>query len=702
MADAFCLDYTNPTILPLEMTRTRHINIIKQLELGVCIGRIYRLMEGFMNATGDRRLVLEFHGRIIDHLGIQMYQSPVASIAELIANAWDADSERVEILIPDELNPDSQFVIEDDGIGMTFDECQTRYLKVGLGRRGENPDEKSVKKGRPILGRKGIGKFAGFGIAERIRVETVSEETGEKTIFEMDLNSLRGDEYIATTEQQIPLIEYLGPDDDRCISHGTKVVLSSLKMNRRIGQEGFLKSMARRFLLHERSDDFVVSVNGQPLPQHEELERDVEFAFPRDYKEGELPEGTVVEGDWGITELPGGQAISWQILFYKSPIDEEELRGVSVFSKGKMAQNPFFFNLSGGLGGQHGLEYLSGRVEADYIDMMPEDIIATERQRINWDHPDAIPLEEWGQGIIRSLLRIWRDRRAEERQRKIVEKVAGFSNRLERLQPREKRIVESALHKLATVAALSEDQFSEIGEALLQAWEQGRLRGLIQDISEVEEMNPEDLLSILVEANILTALNTAEAVRTKILTIGGLKLRIEKQELERVVRDYIAENPWLISPQWETFRVETTVRKLLEEAAQEAEMVGEAWEGRIDLALYSGSQLLILEFMRPGLKLDRDHIDRYEKYIDIIRTNIEANTKGDLRSVTGYLVADKLADDSTTIRKIHRLEGADMYTSDWSTLLARAVAGMQEYLEIVVGRAPDDERLQALTEYKYK
>ena len=45
----------------------------------------------------DRRLRLRFHGRVIDHLGIDMYQSPVAAVAEIISNAWDADAESVSI-----------------------------------------------------------------------------------------------------------------------------------------------------------------------------------------------------------------------------------------------------------------------------------------------------------------------------------------------------------------------------------------------------------------------------------------------------------------------------------------------------------------------------------------------------------------------------------------------------------------------------
>ena len=160
----------------------------------------------------DRVLTLNYSGRIIDHLGLQMYQSPVAAIAELVANAWDADSDRVEIELPTELSDNAEVIIKDDGNGMTFGDCQNRFLNVGYPRRGNNNVEESPVKKRRILGRKGIGKFAGFGIARVVHVETVSRKTGEKTVFEMDISKLRGDTYVNSKETEIDLIEYLGPD----------------------------------------------------------------------------------------------------------------------------------------------------------------------------------------------------------------------------------------------------------------------------------------------------------------------------------------------------------------------------------------------------------------------------------------------------------------------------------------------------------
>jgi len=174
-----------------------------------------------------KTLRLKFHGRIIDHLGIQMYQSPVASVAELIANAWDADAESVNVTLPSSLGSGSSIVIEDDGVGMTYEECQDRYLNVGWCRRGSQSTERTKEKNRPVLGRKGIGKFAGFGIAQIVKIETTSKETGERTVFTLDLKDLRTGEYVSTEERPIPVDAYLAPDVKRCNHHGTKIAQCS-------------------------------------------------------------------------------------------------------------------------------------------------------------------------------------------------------------------------------------------------------------------------------------------------------------------------------------------------------------------------------------------------------------------------------------------------------------------------------------------
>jgi hypothetical protein len=355
------------------------------------------------------------------------------------------------------------------------------------------------------------------------------------------------------------------------------------------------------------------------------------------------------------------------------------------------------FNLTGGLGGQHGVEYLSGQVQADYLDTLPDDLIATERQRINWDHDESKLLLDWGRERVKQLLRIWRERRAAKREEQILNKLVGFSGRLEKLPTHEGKTIKKALRKLASIETLDDKEFEDLGSAILTSWEQGRLRDLIATISESEKLSAGDFLKLLVEAQVLTALNVAEAVKTKLAAIEGLRSRIQDQQLENAVRDYIAKNPWLISGKWETFKKEISIDKLMKEAAKKAELSGSDWEGRVDLVLSSGTQLLVLEFMRPGLKVDWDHLSRFERYVVNLRTSITANSGGPFKSVIGYIVADDLAKSPDAIEKIQTLRNGGMFAQDWNMLLEGAKAEWRELMDLLVSRAPQDERLKSLT-----
>jgi len=641
-----------------------------------------------------KTLHLKYHGRILDHLGIQMYQSPVAAIAELVANAWDADAKHVRVSLPKKLDAEAEILIKDDGTGMTFEDCQNFYLNVGWGRRADNPDQTSPG-GRPILGRKGIGKFAGFGIAKLVRITTVSERTGEKTVFEMNLQKLRGEKYVEQDPASIEA-EHLSASPSRVKDHGSTICLRDLNLSRLISPNQFSKSMARRFLLHENQADFKVSINDRPLPGSYDFSG-VQYVFPRDYEEHEKPPAlkTVDAAGWG-TETVASRDIRWRFVFYKDTIDEEELRGIAVFAKGKLCQSPFLFNLTGGLGGQAAIEYLAGQVQADYLDSLPMDVIAPERQRVNWEFPETAPLLDWGAGRVKALLRIWHDRRGEERRKQLELKLAGFSKRLDALPKRESATVKAALRKIGAISSISRQKYEEIGTAILTAWEQGRLRGLIDEISKSDLLASDELLQLLGEAQILAALNVAEAVRTKLDSIRGLQRLIETKELENAVRDYIAKDPWLIHPRWETFKVEKTVGWILKKAAADVGLSTDKFRGRVDLALRSGGHLLVVEFVRPGKKIDWDHLSRCRRYVLKIRDIVAGETQLGIDQVTGLVVADQLDSAGDVKQELLELHKSDITAYSWPTLLSEAGKAWNDFLDILVERAPGDARMKAL------
>src|SRR5436190_20903766 len=85
----------------------------------------------------ERSLVMRYAGGLVRHLGLQMYAGAVPAIAELVANAWDADAENVWIEIPldQPFDTTSEIRVRDDGGGMTFEEANDLYLVVGRDRR---------------------------------------------------------------------------------------------------------------------------------------------------------------------------------------------------------------------------------------------------------------------------------------------------------------------------------------------------------------------------------------------------------------------------------------------------------------------------------------------------------------------------------------------------------------------------------------
>jgi len=286
---------------------------------------------------------------------------------------------------------------------------------------------------------------------------------------------------------------------------------------------------------------------------------------------------------------------------------------------------------------------------------------------------------------------------AAEKLKAMEDKMAPFAGRLGTLQPSERKTVRSALTKLAQVSSLSTKQFEELGEAVLTSWEAGRLKELVHDIANSTDMTADGLIDLLMEANVLTALNAYEAIKTKLSIIEELRRLVEKQELENAVRDYIAKNPWLVSPQWETFKKETSLKKLIAEIATSKRIEPEKqWSRRVDLLLASGETILVLEFMQPDKKVDLDHIARFEYYVTTIRTHFQANSGQQFRHCVGYLVASKLDQDAAILQIIESKKANNLYYLDWGTLLVQAERQYEEFIEILRERAPEDARLKEL------
>ena len=640
--------------------------------------------------TKERQLTMRFSGRLVKHLGLQMYSGAVPAIAELIANAWDATAKNVYINVPlgKSLEHTDKISVRDDGSGISFEECNNHYLVVGRDRRSEEGDystEFGEVKPRKLMARKGIGKLSGFGIANRIEARTVKD--GLVTHFAMDYDSMtRSGNFI---EEYHP--ELLGDDGKKVDEpNGTAITLTQLKLTRTINNNAFRESMARRFTVLS-DPQFAVFVNYGKLTKSE---RELQFRYP------------LKPNAWSSENITGVGEIKWWIGFEKDPIPDEDARGIVVFTRGKMAQAPWFFGLSGGVWGQHGMQYMTGEVIAEQLDLTEgQDYVATDRASALWEEPLPVAIKEWGQKKIKELLDEWaKQRRTAKLQRPEVLKYVDYA---ERLPKKEKKIFNAFVDKICSIPQIDKDK--EILDELIQfgynALTNYRFLEVIRQINAVSAEDRTKVFEILSEWDVMEAVMTAQKVKGRVEIIRKFRQMIEDAVPEKPdMQDYIEKHPWLINPGWESFKRETSIDKWLYDKFGMPRSKDASGRTIPDYFCIGDTRTVqIIELKRPGETAGIKEMDQIRDYVFYVRERGEKEaTAGSLKKeiTEGLLICGCPADG--TKHHIEALRKTQIVVWTWDYLLRTAETLHRDFLEVIKNRAkeksPDDPRIKALEE----
>jgi HSP90 family molecular chaperone len=211
-------------------------------------------MDAVVESAENTQFKLEVDLNVLNHLGIGLYSSTPAVVTEIVANAWDADAERVDIWIKD-----GMITVKDNGHGMNASELQGRFLKVGYARREQPGGSRSPKFNRPVMGRKGIGKLAMFSLANRIDIWSNSDK-GPEVAGAVLVDRLR--EKIKKNEIYVLETAF---EDFEWQGTGTRIVLSQLNTGTD-KTEAFLRPrIARRFSVLGDIYAFKVFINDEEV-----------------------------------------------------------------------------------------------------------------------------------------------------------------------------------------------------------------------------------------------------------------------------------------------------------------------------------------------------------------------------------------------------------------------------------------------------
>ena len=117
--------------------------------------------------------------------------------------------------------------------------------------------------------------------------------------------------------------------------------------------------------------------------------------------------GNRKKSGWATANVTGCGPIKYWIGFTEHPRkqNEGELSGILIYTRGKISQEETFFDISGGVTGQHGLRYMVGMVKAEWLDAGADspDHIATPRDSIAWESPEGTAFKEWGANTLEKV-----------------------------------------------------------------------------------------------------------------------------------------------------------------------------------------------------------------------------------------------------------------------------------------------------------
>lgn len=344
-------------------------------------------------------LEMTFMPNTIEHLGVRMYSTLPPVLAELIANSYDADASEVHIHLVDD--NDKQITISDNGHGMSYDDINQKFLKIGRNRR-DNSDQVSPG-GRLVIGKKGLGKLAFFGISHRIDINTRNQNT-------CNVFSLSWDDIINSDGTYNPIVSnYNEPCPD---SDGTTITLKDIQRVTNFDPEAIADGLSRLFIL---DDNFKIFIKHNNEP---------EFLVSNDRKYESLKTEFIWNAPVDLnvqSEYDKADEIHGILITTKTPIPPNtNMRGISLFSRGKLVNLPEYFSDSTS---SHFYSYLTGTLSVDFIDDLDEDVIDTNRQSMNWDSPEMTVLRQYLQKVIRWVESEWRRKRSESQARKITEKI---------------------------------------------------------------------------------------------------------------------------------------------------------------------------------------------------------------------------------------------------------------------------------------
>jgi hypothetical protein len=615
---------------------------------------------------------------VIDHLGFNLYSSTPAVLSEVVANAWDADAEIVNI----EFGKD-EVIITDDGHGMDHSDLNDRFLNVGYRRRDHQPVT-TTKHDRHVMGRKGIGKLSLFAIADTIRVESVGGG-GEKNGFVMRATDIRKAAEAKQTYNPEPLAAA-----DIAIDTGTRIVITDLNKRATALTERALRTrLARRFSIIGPESKFTVSINGKPIDvEDRDYFKKVEFLWSiGDVGDRYETQTTAAKQKVRLSgTIDGSHVTGWVGTVDERRSIEEINNTVVLLAWGKLIQEDVLAAVQAG-----GLytKYLVGELRADFLDVDDQDDITTsDRQRLKEDDPRYQQILDWFKREVLSVVEAnwgdWRGAAALETALEIPAVRAWYDS----LSKDSRRFAGQLFAKIGKFPKENEQEKRELYKYTILAFEKLRLREALTAIEEID-----DDADMTVFQAVFSGIDELEAVGYYDIVKGRLEV-IEKfrdivpSQREKVIQTYLFDHLWLLHPSWERSATNAQLEQAVDKEFKkiDAKLTPEEKAGRVDIRYRTaaGKHIIIeLKKYEATVKVS-DLVDQIQKYRSALQKVLETKFPKEPRAIEVIVLHGKPLSPHSLVEdeRTRILEALDARAIPYDTLIQEAQDAYKAYLEV--------------------
>lgn len=635
--------------------------------------------------TDTYRMTVDLN--VLDHLGINLYSNIAAVLTEAVANAWDADAQSVEITI----DSDAEWIeIVDDGIGMTVADMNEKYLRVGYRRREEDDTHgRTTAKGRQVMGRKGLGKLSLFSIANLIDVQSAKD--GQSHGLRMSVDGIH-----KSVENKEP---FYRPDPlpagEVTVTKGTKIVLRDIKRQRLgRGAAALRKRLARRFSVIGALHDFSITIDGQPITTDDRGDLPIvqflwtmgEFepepaSIPKVLERETLPhrfDGW--DATWSVDGWIGTARLPKQL----DSEDAGNLNGIVVFARGRLFHENILDKVNDG---RLYTKYLTGQIEADFLDEDDEpDIATSDRQRVQEDDPRYAQLLAFLRSRLTQVEKRWTEWRRKHEVDKAKETSPALAEWFETLPEGFRKSAETLIAKLSALPVDKDEDRKLLYRHGILAFERMRIRGSTEEfVASIH--NVDQLLTVLADRDSLEASLYRDIVKSRLDAIKDFQEIVDEDAKEKVLQQYLFDHLWLLDPAWERATdSEIMESRLTAEGVIIDDLTEKERLGRVDIAYRTNAgKHIIVELKKAGRKMKLLELqEQGQTYVDKLRKILLAQEENAPNIEVVFVVGKPLDDEKDNPERVKNSMAAISPGSrivHYDSLIAGAQTAYSGYLK---------------------